>query len=166
MATKIVDSACYWKKFFKKINNPQGNGSVGGDQVSNKDGSKGDGKQVLQPKRGIQTHSDGEFLKNFQPCSSSLYQNSSKSGVFVWECSKSFFFFWGKPNGTTHHIINPGAVCNVEQNSITWYDGLAYDYMGEGNVIIGRDGDVLISSCFENQNPWRDYLCRPAILPR
>ena len=53
---------------FKKIdlilvnNFSQGNGSVGGDQVSNKDGSKGDGKQVLQPKRGIQTHSDGRLF--------------------------------------------------------------------------------------------------------
>ncbi|GFR72213.1 CCR4-NOT transcription complex subunit 2 [Elysia marginata] len=37
----------------------EGNGSVGGDQVSNKDGSKGDGKQTMQPKRGIQTHADG-----------------------------------------------------------------------------------------------------------
>ncbi|CAL1543218.1 unnamed protein product [Lymnaea stagnalis] len=35
-----------------------GNGAVGGDQLS-KDGSKGDGKKSMAPKRGIQTHNDG-----------------------------------------------------------------------------------------------------------
>uniref|UniRef100_A0A0B7AEA1 NOT2/NOT3/NOT5 C-terminal domain-containing protein n=1 Tax=Arion vulgaris TaxID=1028688 RepID=A0A0B7AEA1_9EUPU len=40
------------------VQSGEGNGAVGGDQMSSKDGLK-DAKQILQAKRGIQTHSDG-----------------------------------------------------------------------------------------------------------
>ncbi|XP_005097158.2 CCR4-NOT transcription complex subunit 2 [Aplysia californica] len=41
------------------VQSGEGNGAVGGDQLNNKDGVKGDGKPMLQAKRGIQTHPDG-----------------------------------------------------------------------------------------------------------
>ena len=39
---------------------PQGNGALAGEQLNGKDGLKGEGKPLMQAKRGIQTHADGQ----------------------------------------------------------------------------------------------------------